>query len=65
MLVKNQPYFFFLNEREINEKLMEVSVVVEDNSSEWLSKFSDLITIYKFIRDSLFIQLLYYYFSGQ
>jgi hypothetical protein len=53
-----------LNEREINEKLMEVSVVVEDNSSEWLSKFSDLITIYKFIRDSLFIQLLYY-FSGQ
>ena len=51
-------------EREINEKLMEVSVVVEDNSSEWLSKFSDLITIYKFIRDSLLIQLLYY-FSGQ
>lgn len=40
---------------------MEVSVVVEDNSSEWLSKFSDLITIYKFIRDSLFIQLLYYF----
>ena len=28
------------------------------------TKFSDLITIYKFIRDSLFIQLLYY-FSGQ